>query len=334
VCAGLLCGCVQRCEDGFYWKTDGTFHGDLSLTNADGSPRTSATSLAFGYSNDTACIVAADATVWCQGSNDDGQLGAGDATTLRNSQLVQVLKGEAPSGAPLTGIKKVASADGAFFCALGSDGGLWCWGADTWGELGTGSTRKSSFATPVLDAPGGSPIANVADVVVGQAYACLLKLDGTVWCWGFNGYGDVGTGAAEGSANRNPAKVLAISEPVTGIFASAYHETSTTCAIDATRSVWCWGYQAGPDGDPETNLAPVRLTMSKGGAAFADALQIDATNRRVRKSDGTLWDWDSTSVTPLTENNIPVTGSFYLGRGCWIGADGVPRGIGERVTCP
>jgi alpha-tubulin suppressor-like RCC1 family protein len=328
---GLLCGCVQSCEDGFYWKTDGTFRGGFALTNADGSPRTSATSLAIAYGS-TACIVASDATVWCQGSNSYGQLGNGDVTITSSSKLVQVLKGAAPSGVPLAGIKKVSSGGNYYsFCALANDGGVWCWGQGTTGELGTGSKLNSSFAVSVLDAAGASPISGVTDLAVGASYACVLKADGTVWCWGYNYYGELGTGAAaNGAIYPSPANVPAITEPVVSIFASSSGMFRTTCAVDSKKSVWCWGNQAGPDGASGNNLAPIRLAMSKNGAAFTDAVQVDA----IRKSDGTLWQWDATSVTPVTENSIPVAGSFYLGRGCWIGSDGQLRGITTTVTCP
>jgi len=333
VCAGLRCGCVKSCEDGFYWKIDDTFHGGFSITNADGSTLVKAPSLAIGYNSGDACVVAVDGTVWCQGYNDKGQLGAGNTSLASSAKLVQVVTGAAPSGTPLTGIKKVAHGS-SHVCALSVAGGVWCWGFGANGELGTGNKLSSSFAVPVLDAPAGAPLADASDLAVGGSYACVLKLDGSVWCWGYNSSGALGTGAASGGGTGypSPAKVVGLTDPVL-VLSAGPNSNARTCAIDNKKSVWCWGSGVGPEGTTGNNLSPVRLVMAKNGAAFTDAVQVDASNLRVRKSDGSLWQWSDTATTSVTENNIPVAGSFWLGRGCWIGSDGALRGI-TNPTCP
>jgi alpha-tubulin suppressor-like RCC1 family protein len=343
VCAGLRCGCVQSCEDGFYWKTDGTFHGSFGITNADGSARTSATSLAIGYSvngysSPNACVVEDDATVWCQGGNPYGELGNGDVSVAYSSKLVQVITSAAPSGVPLTGINKVASGTTSrFFCAVAMDGGVWCWGDGSSGQLGRGDKLNSSFAVPVLDGPGDAPFTGVAALGLGRKHVCALKVDGTVWCWGFNDCGQLGTGSSDGSLY--PTRVVGLTDPVVVLSTRSepiqYTHTGNTCAIDSKGSAWCWGSEAGPDGDSFCTLSPVRLVMTKNGAAFTDAVQVDASTSRIRRSDGSLWHWDSTSVTPVLESNMPVAGSFWLGRDCWIASDGGLRvNSGLKVTCP
>ena len=74
--------------------------------------------------------------------------------------------------------------------------------------------------------------------------------------------------------------------------------------------------------------------MTTNGAALTDAVEVDAENRNVLKSDGSLWYVGKTNSTPpVTENSMPVSGVFWLGRGCWIGSDGALRGI-TNPTCP
>jgi alpha-tubulin suppressor-like RCC1 family protein len=336
VCAGLRCGCVQSCENGFYWKTDGTFHGPFSLTNADGSTRDKATSLAVGAGSGAACVVSDDGTVWCQGSNSNGQLGNGDASMASSAKLVRALSAPAPSGSSLAGIKKVASGD-QYTCALASDGSVWCWGLGTSGQLGTGNSLSSSYAIPVLDSPAGSRLTGATDLAVAHTHACVLKQDGSVWCWGTNRLGQLGIGST--SASASPAKVVGLLNPAVFLSVGNYYygmEYAETCIIDSQKSVWCWGFMAGPDGagDANVNKLPVRLVMTTNGAALTDAVEVDAENRNVLKSDGSLWYVGKTNSTPpVTENSMPVSGVFWLGRGCWIGSDGALRGI-TNPTCP
>jgi len=85
-----------------------------------------------------ACAARADGTLWCWGYNNYGELGAGIALGATSATPIQV------SG--LTGVTLLAS--GRYqICALGSVGGnasLYCWGSNTAGQLGDGTTNSSS----------------------------------------------------------------------------------------------------------------------------------------------------------------------------------------------
>jgi len=74
-------------------------------------------------------------------------------------------------------------------CVLAGDGSLWCWGDNKYGQLGDGTT--ASRTAPVQVTALGS---DVVQVSAGEAYTCAVKRDGSAWCWGSNGAGQLGTG--------------------------------------------------------------------------------------------------------------------------------------------
>jgi alpha-tubulin suppressor-like RCC1 family protein len=83
-------------------------------------------------------------------------------------------------------------------CSLKSDGTVWAWGYNYYGQLGDGTTTQSS--TPVSN-PGFSGASMVA---AGYSHTIALKSDGTVWAWGINNYGQLGNGTITGSIAPKP----------------------------------------------------------------------------------------------------------------------------------
>lgn len=119
-----------------------------------------------------------DGTLWMWGGNTNGALGVGD-TTLRSSPIQTVAYGN--------NWKQVSAGQYSTF-AIKTDGTLWAWGQNTWGELGTNDTTNRS-----------SPIQTVAygtswkQTVCGDSLIAAIKTDGTLWTWGYNGTGALGT---------------------------------------------------------------------------------------------------------------------------------------------
>ena len=125
-------------------------------------------------------------SVWTWGSNDAGQLGDG---TL-SSHLVP----EQVTGIGARGIVGIAVGDG-FELALGADGSVWAWGADSFGQLGIGP-QFTRFTRPVQAIAAGSGIIQLA---AGVNHALAVRSNGTVLAWGKNSYGELGLG------NTDPA---------------------------------------------------------------------------------------------------------------------------------
>ena len=343
VCAGTRCTCLKSCDLGWYKKTDGTIGRSDDLTyqlkGADGTvfadPDAQITGTDPNYTT-VICVVPKDGSVWCAGSNANGGLGTGDSALTSSSQLVRVVTGV--GGSPLAGIRKISAQGNTAsptVCALSEVGEIWCWGTGSNGQLGTGFLAGSSFAVPVVTSPGGPRFADAIEVSVGAESTCAIKKGGTLWCWGRNNYGQLGTGDNKDSAIPVQVSNLAGQE-ITSIYTSG----PRACASTRDGYVWCWGYNSngvlGPDGPAAGSNVPIRLVMTKGGAAFQDAVSVVVG--RALKRDGSAWEWyDVTEPRPLVRNGVAVTSPYYWGRWCWIGADGkmfYTSTSSTNVTCP
>ncbi|MHB9095089.1 MAG: RCC1 domain-containing protein, partial [Eubacteriales bacterium] len=132
--------------------------------------------------------VKSDRTVWAWGDNRYGQLGIGD---LVNRPTPMQVKGRDGSGY-LTGITAVATGE-MHTLALKSDGTVWAWGDNGYGQLGyvtaNGAANDSYTPVPVQGPDGTGYLTDIIAVAAGSAHSIALKSDGTVWTWGQNAYG-------------------------------------------------------------------------------------------------------------------------------------------------
>ncbi len=124
-----------------------------------------------------------------------------------------------------------------FACGLTTAGTVYCWGTETFGELGNGVTSLVS-ATPLqaqIPGLGGPNQIKVTDVSAGENHVCVLLSTSIVDCWGRNDRGQAGTGTAGGPVLTPTA--------VTGTWKAISAGGLFTCAIEtgATAYVECWG---------------------------------------------------------------------------------------------
>jgi alpha-tubulin suppressor-like RCC1 family protein len=231
-------------------------------------------------------------TVMCWGWNHYGQLG--DGTTIERLTPVAV------SG-PASGVQAIA-AGGHHTCALLSGGGVKCWGSNTSGELGDGTTIDRSIPVAV------SGLASSAQAIsAGAGHTCALLGGGGVECWGYNGFGQLGDGKHADS--QSPAAVTGLSSGVQAISAGFFH----TCALLTSGAVRCWGHNAAGelgDGTITDRLTTVAVSGLASGARAISAGGVDHTCALLNTGAVECWGWNHYGQLgdgTTTEHHTPVT---------------------------
>ena len=143
-------------------------------------------------------------------------------------------------------------------------GTLWAWGSNQAGQLGT-ETQETSTDLEGNPIPYASqPLAVMEDVVsasAGADFTVALKADGTLWTWGGNDEGQLGTGTTEGSAT--PVQVL---DQVTAVVAGDYH----VAALRTDGTLWTWGDNLyGQLGDGTYTSRPTPAQVMEGVTTVA-----------------------------------------------------------------
>lgn len=142
-------------------------------------------------------VLLSDGSYYDWGYNKDGQLG--DATTHNSSVPVQVVLPGAVTAVSQGG----STARNGQTLALLTNGEIWDWGANRAGQLGTGTTRRSTTPVRVHFAHSNNEWANVCS---GGYSSYAMTIGGQVWAWGGNNYGQLGTGIHR-AYQKTPARV-------------------------------------------------------------------------------------------------------------------------------
>lgn len=203
------------------------------------------------------------------GSNIDGELGNGTTTDSPSPTPVAGLPGTVRQLA--TGLESSA--------ALLTDGSLWTWGNDYYGQLGYDCTRCDE--TTPHQVPGLTGVVQFALSIEGNGYA--VESDGSVWAWGDNLYAQLGNGSTTPSVT--PVRVPILTE-ITQVAAGVYY----ALALQSNGTVWAWGFNGwGNLGDgttyneslpePVNHLSGITQVASGGETSYAV------------RSDGTLFAW-------------------------------------------
>ena len=217
----ISCKLLIRKTDGYLYGAGYNGNGQLGVGDTTNrSTFTQLTSLGnsilscWNMGSDYGCVVVqkADYTIWVSGYNGYGQLGDGTSTTRSTPVDVTTNWGGGPN-------KTLVKVIGGFGRHYGSGADALSWmamlvddgttntlkvaGYSGQGVCGMGGT--SNYSTPQNPTYGTGRIADVAGGSGGLGHIHLLKTDGTLWAWGYNGYGQLGVG---NTTNQNSATLI------------------------------------------------------------------------------------------------------------------------------
>jgi alpha-tubulin suppressor-like RCC1 family protein len=229
--------------------------------------------------------------LWAWGRNDQGQLGINDVNN-RCTPVTTTTGG--------VNWKQVACAF-RHSSAIKTDGTLWTWGKNDYGQLGVNAAGNKS--TPVTTFAGGT---NWKQVACNGYFTSAIKTDGTLWTWGDNTYGALGTN--DTTSRTTPVTTFAGGTNWKQVACGSYF----AAAIKTDGTLWIWGRNLYPTLGINNNAdRNTPVTTFAGGTNWKQVSCGDNYTAAI-KTDGTLWTWglngsgqlgDNTAVTKST----PVT---------------------------
>jgi alpha-tubulin suppressor-like RCC1 family protein len=259
----------------YLWAWGGGGSGRLGLGNTTyySSPKqvgalNTWSSVAAGLAHSLA--IKTDGTLWSWGINSDGygegQLGLGNLTSYSSPKQVGAL----------TTWSNISIGWGHNL-AIRTDGTLWSWGVNGYGQTGLGDAPYSTRSSPTQI--GSSAWSKISG---GQAHSLAITTSGTLWAWGKNGYGRLGVGD---TVNRsNPTQVGGLT---TWASVAAGHLHSIAIKTDGT--IWSWG--EGTEGILGLGNSLNKASPNQIGA-LTNWLSVAAGYSTLAiKTDGTLWSW-------------------------------------------
>ena len=277
VSAGLYYTMAVR-ADGTLWGFGYNGFGQLGQGTATNSlvpvqVGTASNWVSVSGTNSHTLAVRADGTLWAWGRNFYGQLGNGtDFTTGYDYSFSTV---PMQVGTATTWVSASAS-EGAHSLAVRSDGTLWSWGYNNFGQLGDGTTTNRNLPQQVGTAT------TWASVSGGYYHTLALQGDGTRWGFGYNGSGVLGRGANVYASSNVPVQT----DVATWVSVSAGQSHSV--GEQSCRAVWAWGDnsfgQVGDNSGSGSHYAPVLifnpvslLSFTPGGAAAGTSVAVTGT---------------------------------------------------------
>lgn len=280
-----------------------------------------ATRVVAGYGH-TCALVSGGVKCWggvFAPDPNQGQTGNGGTTGSLSPQDVSGLG----AGSGVTSI----AAGKNHTCAITAAGGVKCWGANEWDQLGNNDATHADRTTPV-DVAGLS--SGVIAVAGGGEHTCALTSGGGVKCWGQGQFGALGDGTAVD--RMVPVDVSGLSSGAIAITAG----TSHSCALLAGGAVKCWGSngfgQVG-DGTNTQRNAPVQVLSSgavavAAGSAFTCALlsgggsQCWGANANGQMGNGSVGG----------PSYVPAATVYPASTATALATNGTPSTFGDNVT--
>lgn len=288
--------------------------------------------------NQFTCALAEDGSAWCWGVNTSGTLGT---TTTQRCQLTPTAS-QPCSTTPVavTGGHVFTSLDAGLWnaCGLERAGSAWCWGNNSYGQMGVGAVGPFSNPVP-RPVSGGLTFASMS---VGAIHVCALTTGGDPVCWGNNDYGQLGTGTT--ARALTPVAVQAGGRGFTTLAASPGNNIfAFSCGFDAAGAMSCWGANsAGQLGVASTSgscgswfvrpcsTTPVDVETSHGFAAVDLGVEYTCAISNTRRA----YCWGNNSSGALGNPSVAVSTSTPTPVATWMkrGSSRRPSSVGGTTV--
>jgi alpha-tubulin suppressor-like RCC1 family protein len=233
---------------------------------------------------DTTAAIKNDGTLWLWGFSSYGGMGT-NALNVTVSSPIQTISGG-------TNWKQVSAGSG-YNAAIKTDGTLWLWGRNQYGQLGDNTVVNKS--SPVQTVAGGTTWKLVAAM---NFHTAAIKTDGTLWSWGRNNYGQLGDNTI--THRSSPVQTVAGGTYWRQVAVGSYH----TAAIKNDGTLWLWGYNGGGElGDNTVVSESSPIQTIAGGTSWKQVSGgVDLT--AAVKTDGSLWLWGTSLFGGLGDNTV------------------------------
>jgi alpha-tubulin suppressor-like RCC1 family protein len=222
--------------------------------------------------------------VW--GSNSYGQLGDGTLTERYRPVAVNSLEN----------VKGIAAGYNHSLAIL-DDHTVMAWGQNNAGQIGDNtSNNKKLTAVKVSD------LVNVISLAAGKEHSMALKKNGTVWTWGSNDKGQLGTGSTQ---NQNHPVLIETLSDIIAIAAGGQH----SLALQDDGTIWIWGLNNQGQLGNGTMMTDANLNYEASPAKVKSnetfiAIAAGENHSMALSTDGTVWAWGDNSKGQLGNNSI------------------------------
>jgi alpha-tubulin suppressor-like RCC1 family protein len=211
-------------------------------------------------------------SAYCWGRNDAGQLGDGTFTNRSSPTLVS---GGIAFASIVVGTQTT--------CGVSTAGAVYCWGYGSFNGFLTGGNAERRSAPVSLPLPGGVTAAAVA-VDQFNGPACIISTTNSMYCWGPNGNGEVGTGVTSGA----PTSM----QQVAGTWTAVTTANASRCAVNTTNQLYCWGWrgQGGVADGGATTGSQTSPILAAGGGSYNNVYNVgDGMCARTTVSQFRCW---------------------------------------------
>jgi alpha-tubulin suppressor-like RCC1 family protein len=258
-----------------------------SIVVSVGPHPVSTPTIAFVATGAHTCALSTSGAAYCWGYNANGELGSGDTSLVTRSPV-------AVAGGLAFQSLSISKVEGAT-CGLTSSGAAYCWGTNTQGQLGDGTTTRRRVPTAVV---GGLSFQSLA---MGSSHTCGIEMSGTAYCWGTSPNGAFGDGSV--GTHVSPS----VAAPGI-IFESIVAGNDFTCGVTPNGAAYCWGL--GPfgqlgNGSVTSSTVPVAVS---GGLTFRGLVAGGSTVCGLANT-GKAYCWGDSFFGTVGDGTSATTGS-------------------------